>query len=92
MPETRRKIKSEIKLSLLEREERKASHNGPQEGDGGEGLCLHSEEDQDLCACATAEELIFNTRSEHQTAFIRRDYSGELHVCVQNYGEMHVCV
>ena len=34
---------------------------------GGEGLYLHSQEGQDLCACAAAEELIFNTSSEHQT-------------------------
>ena len=34
---------------------------------GGEGLCLHSQEGQDLCACVVAEELIFNTSSEHQT-------------------------
>ncbi len=34
-----------------------------QEGGGGEGLCLHSQEGQDLCACAAAEELIFNTSS-----------------------------
>ncbi len=34
---------------------------------GGEGLCLHSQEGQDLCVCAVAEELIFNTSSEHQT-------------------------
>ena len=67
IPTTRRKTKSEIKRSLLEREERKVRHNGPQEGDGGEGLCLHSQEGQDLCACAGAEELIFNTSSEHQT-------------------------
>jgi hypothetical protein len=33
----------------------------------GEGLYLHRQEDQDLCACAAAEELIFNTSSEHQT-------------------------
>ena len=33
----------------------------------GEGLCLHSQEGQDLCACAAAEELIFNTSSQHQT-------------------------
>jgi hypothetical protein len=67
MPTTRRKIKSEMKRSLLEKDGRKARHNGPQEGDGGEGLCLHSQEGQDLCAFATAEELIFNTSSEHQT-------------------------
>ena len=34
---------------------------------GGEGLCLHSQEGQDLCSCVTVEELIFNTSSEHQT-------------------------
>ena len=34
---------------------------------GGEGLYLHSQEGQDLCPCAAAEELIFNTSSEHQT-------------------------
>jgi hypothetical protein len=28
---------------------------------------LHSQEGQDLCPCAAAEELIFNTSSEHQT-------------------------
>jgi hypothetical protein len=67
MPTTRRKIKSEMKRSLLEKDGRKARHNGPQEGGGGEGLCLHSQEGQDLCACAVAKELIFNTSSEHQT-------------------------
>jgi histidinol phosphatase-like enzyme len=30
-------------------------------------LCLHSQEDQDLCVCAVPEELIFNMSSEHQT-------------------------
>ncbi len=34
---------------------------------GGEGLCLHIQEDQDLGACAVAVELIFNTSSQHQT-------------------------
>jgi hypothetical protein len=38
-----------------------------QEGGGGEGLCLHSQEGQDLCACTAAEELMFKTSSEHQT-------------------------
>jgi hypothetical protein len=66
MTTTRRKIKSEMKRSRLEKDGRKTSHNGPQEG-GGEGFCLHGQEVQDLCACATVEELIFNTSSEHQT-------------------------
>ncbi len=30
-------------------------------------MCLHSQEDQDLCGCEVVEELIFNTSSEHQT-------------------------
>jgi hypothetical protein len=34
---------------------------------GGEGLCLHSQEGQDLCVCGASEELIFNTSSQHQT-------------------------
>ncbi len=67
MSTTRHEIKSEIKRSLLEREERKSRYSGPQEGGGGEGLCLHSQEVQDLCACATEEQLIFNLSSEHQT-------------------------
>ena len=67
IPTTRRKMKSEIKRSLLEKDERKARHNGPQEGGGGARLCLHSQEDQDLCTCVDTEELIFNTSSEHQT-------------------------
>jgi hypothetical protein len=67
IPTTRDEIKSEIKRCHLEREERKNRNNGPQEGVGGEGLCLYSQECQDLCPCKTAEELIFNTSSEHQT-------------------------
>jgi hypothetical protein len=67
MTTTRRKIKGEMKRSHLEKDGRKARHNGPQEGGGGKGLCLHSQEGQDLCVCAAAEELIFNTSSEHQT-------------------------
>jgi hypothetical protein len=38
-----------MKRSRLEKDRRKARHNGPQEGDRGEGLCLHSQEVQDLC-------------------------------------------
>jgi hypothetical protein len=53
--------------SRLEKDGRKSRHNGPQEGSGGEGLCLHSQDDQDLCTCADVEELIFNTSSQHQT-------------------------
>jgi hypothetical protein len=56
-----------MKRSVLEKDGRKTRHNGPQEGSGGEGLCLHSQEGQDLCGCVTTEELIFNTSSEHQT-------------------------
>ena len=54
---------SDLKRSRLE----KSQAQWCQEGGGGEGLCLHSQEGQDLCACAAAEELIFNTSSEHQT-------------------------
>jgi hypothetical protein len=67
MTTTRRKMKSETKRSLLEKDGRNTRHNGPQEGGGGEGLCLNSQEVQNLCACTAAEELIFNTSSEHQT-------------------------
>ena len=74
MPTTRRKIKSEMKRSRLEKDGRKARHNGPQEGDGGEGLCLHSQEDQDLCGCAASEELIFNTSSQQQTVDLSNQY------------------
>ena len=59
MPTTRREIKSVNQTS-------KRQAQWSQEGGGGEGLCLHSQEGQDLCACAAAEELIFNTSSEHQ--------------------------
>ena len=62
-----------MKRSRLEKDERKVRYNGPQEGIGGEGLCLHSQEDQDLCACAAAEELIFITSSEHQTVDLFQD-------------------
>ncbi len=63
---------SVIERSRLEWEERKTSTMVLQEGGGGEGLCLHSQEGQDLCACAAAEELIFNTSSEHQIRAWRR--------------------
>ncbi len=46
MTTTRRKIKSEMKRSRLEKDGRKTRHNGPQEG-GGEGFCLHGQEVQD---------------------------------------------
>jgi hypothetical protein len=46
---------------------RKAAAMAFEKWGGGEGLCLHSQEGQDLCARAAAEELIFNTSSEHQT-------------------------
>ena len=48
----------------------KNHHNDLQKGDGGEGLCLQSQEDQDLCVSATPEEHIFNTRSEHLTVHL----------------------
>ena len=51
----------------LELEQRKAAAMAFEKWGGGEGLCLHSQEGQDLCACAAAEELIFNTSSQHQT-------------------------
>jgi hypothetical protein len=47
--------------------ERKAAAMAFETWGGGEGLCLHSQEGQDLCACTAAEELIFNTSSQHQT-------------------------
>ncbi len=55
------------KSCRLELEQRKAAAIVFDKWGGGEGLCLHSQEGQDLCACAAAEELIFNTSSEHQT-------------------------
>jgi hypothetical protein len=55
------------KSSLLELEQRKASVMSFEKWGGGEGLCLHSQEGQDLCVCTVAEELIFNTSSQHQT-------------------------
>jgi hypothetical protein len=45
----------------------KTHRNGLQKEDGGKGLCLQSQGDQDLCATTPAEWLIFNTSSEHQT-------------------------
>ncbi len=63
-----------MKRSHLEWEQRKDNTMVPQDGGGGEGLCLHSQEDQDLCACAAAEELIFNTSSEHQTVDLSNKY------------------
>jgi hypothetical protein len=89
----RRKIKSEMKRSRLEKDGRKARHNGPQEGGGREGLCLHSQEGQDLCVCAAAEELIFNTSSEHQTVdlsntFMTKDFLRDFrHGCTVDGGQ-----
>ncbi len=51
----------------LELEQRKTSAMAFEKWGGGEGLCLHSQEGQDLCACAATEKLIFNTSSQHQT-------------------------
>jgi hypothetical protein len=51
----------------LELEQRKASSMDFEKWGGGEGLCLHNQEGQDLLVCAAAEELIFNTSSQHQT-------------------------
>jgi hypothetical protein len=50
----------------LELEQRKATAMAFEKWGGGEGLCLHIQEGQDLCACTAAEELIFNTSSQHQ--------------------------
>ena len=41
-----------------------------QQGDGGEGLWLQSQQGQDLCTSAAAEEHIFHTSSEHQTVYL----------------------
>jgi hypothetical protein len=82
-----------MKRSRLEKDEPKDSHNGPQEGGGGEGLCLHSQEGQDLCACVAAEELIFNTSSEHQTVdlsnkYLTKDFLRDfLHGCTTHGGQ-----
>ena len=44
--------------------------NAASQRDGGEGLRLQSQEDQDLCASPSAEEHILNTSSEHQTVHL----------------------
>jgi hypothetical protein len=55
------------KSFLLELEQRKAAGMDFEKWGGGEGLCLHSQEGQDVCTCAAEEELIFNTSSQHKT-------------------------
>ena len=58
---------------------------------GGEGLWLPSQEGQDLCASAAAEEHIFNTSSEHHTVHLSnkcttKDFSRDFHGCTLHGG------
>jgi hypothetical protein len=45
----------------------KSRRNGLRKMGRRRGVVSSLQEGQDLCACAAAEELIFNTSSEHQT-------------------------
>ena len=54
-------------------------------------MWLPSQEGQDLCACAAAEEHIFNTSSEHHTVHLSnkcttKDFSRDFHGCTLHGG------